>query len=244
MASFGHVAAAFLHHNFTAKGKEQFSDALKQVLKEHPDIPIICWGKVAKGGQQGKDYSYGLEWDAKAGSNPVLKCLQMIKSGQIGGAGRKSNDTMSPRGSVDLQPQMIGQPLNVRRSIDMNSNSFSERRVSFSSPRQSVEMVPPPMMMPHQGMAPQVMVPSVRRSMDMQPYSGSPLHSSSQVASPLLSHPQLEVQPSAGSQSHVIKALADEVQRLRLLVEEKRARERAAGETSTSSGIMNGMTFS
>lgn len=236
MDTFGHVEAAFLHHNFTARGKEQFSDALKQVLKENPEIPIICWGKVAKGGTQGKDFVHGLEWDAKAGEQPILKCLHMLKSGHIG-AGRNSIDANSPRGSIDLQPQMGPMSGNVRRSIDMNSNSsLSERRVSISSPRQSVEMMPAHMMMPnHMMMAPQGMVPqgvmapsSLRRSMDMSPYAGSPLHaSSSQVASPL-SHPQLEVQPSAGSQGQVIKALADEVQRLRILVEEKRAREKAA----------------
>ena len=127
----------------------------------------------------------------------------------------------------------------------MNSNSsFSERRVSFSSPRQSVEMMAPQpgmmapfMMMPPLMMAPQSMAPGVRRSIDMSPYVGSPLQSSSQVVSPAtLSNPQLGLQPSPGSQGQVIKALADEVQRLKILVEEKRAREKAAAAGITMTG--------
>ena len=228
------------------------------MLKDHPDIPIICWGKVVKGGIQGKDFIHGLEWDAKAGSQPVLKCLQMLKNGQIG-QGRKSHEaTNSPRGSIDLQPQMVGSgnvrrsvelqsqmgsQVNVRRSIDMNSagGSMPDRRVSFSSPRQSMEMA------------------NVRRSMEYNPYPGSPLQMNSQGSASQLMYAQpmtsplapayLEPQPAAGGNTQVIKALADEVQRLKLLVEEKRAREKAAAADGASSspqvsvGVVAGMSF-
>ena len=40
-------------------GKEEFSDTLRQVLREkHPNVPVIGWGCQKKAGEQGKEWHY------------------------------------------------------------------------------------------------------------------------------------------------------------------------------------------
>ena len=42
----GSVSAALLHNNFTVKGKEEFSDVIKKLLREKfPGVPLVAWGK-------------------------------------------------------------------------------------------------------------------------------------------------------------------------------------------------------
>ncbi|GAX75097.1 hypothetical protein CEUSTIGMA_g2541.t1 [Chlamydomonas eustigma] len=73
----------FLKESY-CRGKEDQSVILKRRLKDtYPDVPVICWGKVDKGGKKRVDYDYGMEWSEEAGLSPIIQTVQKLRSGQI-----------------------------------------------------------------------------------------------------------------------------------------------------------------
>lgn len=130
----GRCDVAMLSHHFTAPGKQEFSDALRKVLKEkHPDAVVVCWGHPDKGGKKGEHYHFALE-----DTNPaaVGDCLSKIKNGEIvadyGGKGSKGGKGAPPRKSIDAGAER-------RKSLDSDgapgmSSSPSMRRKSDVAP--------------------------------------------------------------------------------------------------------------
>jgi len=46
----GHLDGALLHSNFTVKGKEEYSDVIKKLLRDkYPGVPLIAWGERSDG---------------------------------------------------------------------------------------------------------------------------------------------------------------------------------------------------
>jgi hypothetical protein len=67
MPQGGRADVVLMHHHFTAPGKEQFSDALRTVLKQsHASTPVICFGNPDKGGKKGEHFHHGLVRSAAA----------------------------------------------------------------------------------------------------------------------------------------------------------------------------------
>ncbi|KAL6760725.1 hypothetical protein V8C86DRAFT_1760085, partial [Haematococcus lacustris] len=61
VAATGKCDVALLSHHFTAPGKEEFSDALRKVLRDkYPTVPIVVWGHTHKAGERGKHYHHTL----------------------------------------------------------------------------------------------------------------------------------------------------------------------------------------
>lgn len=47
----GSISAALLHNNFTVKGKEEFSDVIKKLLRDkYPGMSLIAWGEPSSNG--------------------------------------------------------------------------------------------------------------------------------------------------------------------------------------------------
>jgi len=148
---FGRVDVVLMHDRFTAKGKEEYSDAVKKVLKEKfAHVPVVCCGHVNKGGQVGKDYHSGVDWSYKDGPAPLVPVLLGIKSGEItaeykskADGGRKSLDR---RGSVDMKRKSIDSPTTDaasparRTSLDHSAAaSPAARRKSVDAGRKSLD---------------------------------------------------------------------------------------------------------
>eukprot|EP00197_Chlamydomonas_leiostraca_P004858 CAMPEP_0202869018 /NCGR_PEP_ID=MMETSP1391-20130828/11616_1 /ASSEMBLY_ACC=CAM_ASM_000867 /TAXON_ID=1034604 /ORGANISM="Chlamydomonas leiostraca, Strain SAG 11-49" /LENGTH=227 /DNA_ID=CAMNT_0049549263 /DNA_START=111 /DNA_END=790 /DNA_ORIENTATION=+ len=112
----GTVHAAFLHNRFTAPGKEEYSDALRKVLRDqHPETVVVCWGHVSKGGDQGKHYHHGLEHEDPAS---VAHMLQQIKSGELTAEWKKKGHKAdAPRKSTD-SPRPSEAAAARRKSLD------------------------------------------------------------------------------------------------------------------------------
>mmetsp|Transcript_6346 Transcript_6346/g.14052 ORF Transcript_6346/g.14052 Transcript_6346/m.14052 type:complete len:468 (-) Transcript_6346:1499-2902(-) len=113
---------ALLSHHFTAPGKEEFSDTLRKVLKEkYSTVPIVCWGHVTKGGEQGKHYHYGVEYHGPSDAPALAKALNMLKSGEIKAeyhSKKKSMDKGSKKASADETRKSTDHGAKPRPSTD------------------------------------------------------------------------------------------------------------------------------
>jgi hypothetical protein len=159
---------ALLHNNFTLKGKEEFADVIKKLLRDkYPGTVLVSWGNMKKAGTEGKDYHYGLEWSHKAqdAAASIAKVLLMIKNKEIGAefvkkekgekeAPRKSLDATAPasqrRKSIDGEgsPSAAANPTQLRRkSVDGAAQPDSRRSTDKkpASPRPSIDAGSSPM---------------------------------------------------------------------------------------------------
>lgn len=61
-------------------GKEEFSDALRKVLRDqYPNTVIVCWGHPKKGGDKGKHYHVPLVSRARRATvQPCLWCCAVF----------------------------------------------------------------------------------------------------------------------------------------------------------------------
>ncbi|GAX82035.1 hypothetical protein CEUSTIGMA_g9463.t1 [Chlamydomonas eustigma] len=151
--------AALLHNNFTLKGKEEFADVIKKLLRDkYPGTVLVSWGNMKKAGTEGKDYHYGLEWSSKAqdAAASIAKVLLMIKNKEIGAdfIKKEKGEKDTPRKSLDAAAPAMQR----RKSIDSESSPSAAANPTHLR-RKSVDGIVPP---------------ETRRSSDKKPASPRP----------------------------------------------------------------------
>lgn len=228
----GRCYGILLHHNFSVKGKEDYVELLKKVIKDKfPAVPIICWGDPTRGGRLNIDYHYPLKYQlTDDDATEIVKVLNMLNNGEI-----LADYSGKPTVSLATPEQLKAAAHASVRSVDAHAAPGSNnRRKSVDmqhadSPlsRRSVDMRASGMpVMPQ--MAGMGVMPSGGSFGGMQPGFGAPMMGvgmapmAGYVQSPL-SAPA----PAPPSNEGVIKSLAEEVARLQQMVQEKRAREAA-----------------
>ncbi|KAJ9517680.1 hypothetical protein QJQ45_025150 [Haematococcus lacustris] len=132
VAATGKCDVALLSHHFTAPGKEEFSDALRKVLRDkYPTVPIVVWGHTHKAGERGKHYHHTLEQQDAEG---VGKMLMKVAAGELtaewkakGDKGRRSSDV---RKSVDPPSRGASTDASAvrRKSLDKAAPEPSRRK--------------------------------------------------------------------------------------------------------------------
>ncbi|GAX76472.1 hypothetical protein CEUSTIGMA_g3917.t1 [Chlamydomonas eustigma] len=89
--AYGNCSGLLVSHSFSVPSRLE-NEKLSTTLREtHPNVPIVCWGLVRRGGVRGKHYHFGLDWSRADGAGlhlhptkpSVVRTLRMLKCGEI-----------------------------------------------------------------------------------------------------------------------------------------------------------------